>query len=162
MTHKRKIDQDLVNAQTARRVLDRVVGYKLSPILWKKVKRHLSAGRVQSVALRLIVERESEIKKFESRTFFRVLLDVNKKKDSNVVEFELTKINNEKIESSTQIDLYDGTYKYAFTSVTKELAESVLSDIKEQGLTIIDVQQKRIHHSPIPTIYHLDITTSRF
>ncbi len=150
MTHKRKIDQDLVNAQTARRVLDRVVGYKLSPILWKKVKRHLSAGRVQSVALRLIVERESEIKKFESKTFFRVLLDVNKKDDTNVVEFELTKIDNEKIESSTQIDLYDGTYKYASTSVTKELAESVLNDIKEQGLTIIDVQQKETRRSPYP------------
>jgi len=79
ISHKRKIDQDLVNAQTARRVLDRIVGYKLSPILWKKVKRHLSAGRVQSVALRLIVERESEIKKFESNNFYRIFLIASKK-----------------------------------------------------------------------------------
>jgi DNA topoisomerase-1 len=150
MTHKRKIDQDLVNAQTARRVLDRVVGYKLSPILWKKVKRHLSAGRVQSVALRLIVERESEIKKFETKTFYRVLLDVNKKNDTNVVEFELTKIDNEKIESSTQIDLYDGSYKYASTSITKEVADEVLNEIKQTGLTIIDVQQKESRRSPYP------------
>jgi len=150
MTHKRKIDQDLVNAQTARRVLDRVVGYKLSPILWKKVKRHLSAGRVQSVALRLIVERESEIKKFESKTFFRVLIDVNKKKDTNIIEFELSKIDGEKIESSTQINLYDGTYKYASTSITIEVADSVLGEIKESGLTIIDVQQKETRRSPYP------------
>lgn len=150
MGHKRKIDQDLVNAQTARRVLDRVVGYKLSPILWKKVKRHLSAGRVQSVALRLIVERESEIKKFESKTFFRVILDVNKKKDTNIVEFELTKIDGEKIESSTQIDLYDGTYKYASTSITKEIATTVLENVTQKGLIVIDVQQKETRRSPYP------------
>ncbi len=68
----RKLDLNLVNAQQARRVLDRLVGYELSELLWKKVKGKLSAGRVQSVAVRLIVEREREILAFESRTFFKV------------------------------------------------------------------------------------------
>jgi DNA topoisomerase-1 len=68
----RKIDMDLVCAQQARRVLDRIVGYKLSPFLWKKVKSGLSAGRVQTVALRLIVEREREIEKFESTEYWSV------------------------------------------------------------------------------------------
>lgn len=67
----RKIDEDLVNAQQARRVLDRLVGFELSPVLWRKVKPSLSAGRVQSVAVRLVVEREQEIEKFEAETFYR-------------------------------------------------------------------------------------------
>jgi len=69
----RPIDQNLVNAQQARRILDRLVGYELSPVLWKKVKPNLSAGRVQSVAVRLIVEREREIDGFTSASAFRVL-----------------------------------------------------------------------------------------
>ncbi len=68
----RKINQELVNAQQARRVLDRLVGFELSPVLWKKVRPSLSAGRVQSVAVRLIVEREKEILAFKNTTFFRV------------------------------------------------------------------------------------------
>ena len=68
----RHINMDLVNAQQARRVLDRLVGFKLSPVLWRKVKPSLSAGRVQSVAVRLIVEREREIKSFKSEAFYRV------------------------------------------------------------------------------------------
>ncbi len=68
----RQLDMDLVNAQQARRVLDRIVGYKLSPLLWKKVKSGLSAGRVQTVALRLIVEREREIEKFLSTEYWTV------------------------------------------------------------------------------------------
>lgn len=67
----REIDQDLVNAQQARRVLDRLVGFELSPVLWRKVKPSLSAGRVQSVAVRLVVEREQEIEKFETKSFYR-------------------------------------------------------------------------------------------
>lgn len=67
----REIDADLVNAQQARRILDRLVGFELSPVLWRKVKPSLSAGRVQSVAVRLIVERELEIEKFESSPFYR-------------------------------------------------------------------------------------------
>lgn len=70
--HPRHLDMNLVNAQQARRVLDRLVGFKLSPVLWRKVKPALSAGRVQSVAVRLIVEREREILKFKSEPFYRV------------------------------------------------------------------------------------------
>ena len=70
--HPRHLDMNLVNAQQARRVLDRLVGFKLSPVLWRKVKPALSAGRVQSVAVRLIVEREREIQSFKSETFYNV------------------------------------------------------------------------------------------
>jgi len=71
----RTIDENLVNAQQARRVLDRLVGYELSPVLWKKIQKGLSAGRVQSVAVRIIVDREREIESFESKSDFRVLAD---------------------------------------------------------------------------------------
>jgi DNA topoisomerase I len=70
--HPRKLDLDLVNAQQARRVLDRLVGYELSPVLWKKVQRGLSAGRVQSVAVKLIVQRERELKAFEATSDYKV------------------------------------------------------------------------------------------
>ena len=70
--HPRHLDMNLVNAQQARRVLDRIVGFKLSPVLWRKVKPALSAGRVQSVAVRLIVEREREIQNFQSETYYSV------------------------------------------------------------------------------------------
>jgi len=72
MDHCRKIDVDLVNAQQARRVLDRIVGYKLSPFLWRKVRRGLSAGRVQSVAVRLIVDREEEIRAFKPEEYWTI------------------------------------------------------------------------------------------
>ncbi len=77
----RLIDYDLVNAQQARRILDRLVGFELSPILWKKIKAGLSAGRVQSVAVRLIVEREREVEKFKSKSSFKItaLFDVKGK-----------------------------------------------------------------------------------
>ena len=71
--HPRKINIDLVDAQQARRVLDRLVGYELSPLLWKKVRPSLSAGRVQSVAVRLIVEGEEEIRNFKAVNFYRVM-----------------------------------------------------------------------------------------
>src|SRR5699024_1744842 len=72
MAHPRKIDMDLVNAQQARRILDRLVGYKISPFLWKKVQPNLSAGRVQSVAVRIIVDRENEIRAFVPEEYWTI------------------------------------------------------------------------------------------
>ncbi|MEE8419622.1 MAG: type I DNA topoisomerase, partial [Dehalococcoidales bacterium] len=77
--HSRQIDMHLVNAQQARRIMDRLVGYKLSPLLWKKVRRGLSAGRVQSVALRIIVDREREIEKFTAEEYWIIEAELDKK-----------------------------------------------------------------------------------
>lgn len=74
----RSIDQNLVDAQQARRILDRIVGYELSPLLWKKIRRGLSAGRVQSVATRLVVEREEEIRAFESQEYWSIDVDLSR------------------------------------------------------------------------------------
>ncbi|MCJ7744105.1 MAG: DNA topoisomerase, partial [Dehalococcoidales bacterium] len=77
--HPRAIDMQLVNAQQARRVLDRLVGYKISPLLWRKVRRGLSAGRVQSVALRIIVDREREIEKFVPQEYWTIEAELSQK-----------------------------------------------------------------------------------
>jgi DNA topoisomerase-1 len=91
--HPRAIDKNLVDAQQARRVLDRLVGFELSPLLWKKIKPALSAGRVQSVAVRLIVEREEEIKNFQATSAFRIAGDfiVHEGGRNNLVKAELNK-----------------------------------------------------------------------
>src|SRR6185295_3805774 len=78
LSNPKKINLNLVDAQTARRVLDRLVGYKLSPILWQKVRRGLSAGRVQSVALRLIVEREREIEAFKKEPYYTIVVNLSR------------------------------------------------------------------------------------
>ncbi len=92
----RPIDENLVNAQQARRILDRLVGFELSPILWKKVKPSLSAGRVQSVAVKLLVEREREIMKFKSESYFKVT-GVFKTTQKNELKADLTeRIKNKK------------------------------------------------------------------
>ena len=78
IANPRHIDQNLVDAQQARRVLDRIVGYQLSPLLWKKVKPKLSAGRVQSVATRLVVEREEEIRAFQPREYWSLTADLSR------------------------------------------------------------------------------------
>jgi len=106
----RDIDMNLVNAQQARRVLDRVVGYSLSPILWRKVRRGLSGGRVQSVAVRLICEREKEIEAFKTEKYFSVGADFERGEKFSA---NLVKVDNKNINFLTKIKLFDGEYSYS-------------------------------------------------
>ncbi|MBI4079249.1 MAG: type I DNA topoisomerase [Candidatus Levybacteria bacterium] len=146
----RDIDANLVDAQTARRVLDRLVGYKLSPLLWQKVRRGLSAGRVQSVALRLIVEREKEIEKFKKENYFTITA-VLKGDKHQAVEFELLEINSEKIELQSSFALYDGEYKVTKTTITTdEKAAQIIKDLQGNPFTISDVAQKEVRRNPQP------------
>lgn len=99
INHPRDISMDLVNAQQARRALDYLVGFNLSPLLWKKIRRGLSAGRVQSPALRLIVEREEEIEKFQAEEYWKIIAQCN---ESNIdFEARLTHYNGEKLKQFT-------------------------------------------------------------
>ena len=98
MANPHKIDLDLVNAQQARRILDRLVGYKLSPFLWKKVKRGLSAGRVQSVAVRLIVDREEEIRAFVPKEYWSIDAKLRSPHSAKQFMAKLTSVDGEKIE----------------------------------------------------------------
>lgn len=102
--NKRSINMDLVNAQQARRVLDRLVGYKISPILWKKVMRGLSAGRVQSAATKMIVDRENEIRNFTSEEYWNISAWLLKQKEKTAFEAKLTKIDGKKAEIKTSGD----------------------------------------------------------
>jgi DNA topoisomerase I len=145
----REIDSNLVDAQTARRVLDRLVGYKLSPILWQKIRRGLSAGRVQSIALRLIAEREKEIEKFKKEKYFTIhaVLEKNKKE----TEFELIEIDGQKIELQKAFELYDGTYKITKTVIENiEEAQKITQELNSKKLVVSDVIKKQAKRSPIP------------
>lgn len=153
LTHPRKVDKNLVHAQTARRVLDRLVGYQLSPLLWQKVRRGLSAGRVQSIALRLIVEREREIEKFSKEPYWTIHLVLDKlKKEARElkgVEFVLLEVDGKRVEKQTKISLYDGDYTVT-TSVfsTEAKALEALQEIKARTFTVAEVNQKETKRSP--------------
>lgn len=99
-----KIDIDLVNAQQARRILDRIVGYKLSPFLWKKVKRGLSAGRVQSVAVSLVVDRENEIKKFVSKEYWSIDAKFTAPSSRKVFGASLVSVDGKKLELANEAE----------------------------------------------------------
>ena len=123
----RSIDMNLVNAQQARRVLDRIVGFQLSPILWRKVKPALSAGRVQSVAVRLIVEREREIQDFVSEAAYRVTANFILPDGKTILKAEL----NRRLK-------------------TKEEAQAFLKACQQATFTIDDISKKPVRKSPAP------------
>ena len=117
MSHPRKVDIDLVDAQQARRVLDRLVGYKLSPFLWRKVKRGLSAGRVQSVALRLIVDREKEIRAFVPQEYWTITAKLLKERKKFIAKFYGT-VDGKKVEihdENTATEILDAVKDGQFT-----------------------------------------------
>jgi len=131
----RKIDLHLVDAQQARRIVDRLVGYKLSPFLWEKVARGLSAGRVQSVAVRLIVEREEEIEKFKPREYWTIesLFETDKKE-----------------QFSAKLFSRDGKKIEKFDINSEKLAKEVVKNAEGTDYTIGEVKRKQIKRTPNP------------
>ena len=128
----RDIDQNLVDAQQARRILDRLVGYKLSPFLWKKVAKGLSAGRVQSVAVRLIVEREREIKKFKTDEYWTLEAELQEKSQKFIAK--LFKIGDKKL---GKLDIK-----------SKKNIDKISKDLDGAEYTIIDVTKKESLKNP--------------
>ncbi len=154
LENPRELDVNLVNAQQARRIVDRLVGYELSPFLWKKIRRGLSAGRVQSVAVRLIVEREREIEKFHPEEYWKISARL-KKEDGidaeNTFEAELTKNNGEKIESTETLKLFAGDYRIKKTIIKNQPdAEKIISDLNESDFSVSDIAEKETTRSPLP------------
>ena len=120
LEHPRNLDMKMVDAQQARRILDRLVGYELSPFLWKKVAKGLSAGRVQSVAMRLVVEREKEIKAFKADEYWSVTADLETKKKEKF-SAELYKIDNKSLEKLEIDATYAETYKKELETAVYEV-----------------------------------------
>ncbi|MDP3729570.1 MAG: type I DNA topoisomerase [bacterium] len=135
LEHPRHIDMNLVNAQQGRRVLDRLVGYKLSPFLWKKVARGLSAGRVQSVAMRLIVEREEEITTFKPEEYWS-LEALFKKESGETIEASLAKINDASLDK--------------FDLKNKESVDAVLEKLNKESFAISHIEKKEVRKNPLP------------
>lgn len=119
----RKIDMDLTDAQQARRVLDRIVGYKISPVLWKKVQKGLSAGRVQSVAVKLIVDREEEIEKFIPEEYWNIYVKLKDKKSKKSFEAKFYGKDNKKVDIHSEEEVKE---------IVKQIenAKYIVEDIK--------------------------------
>ena len=131
--HPRKIDMNLTDAQQARRVLDRIVGYKISPLLWKKVKRGLSAGRVQSVAVKLIVDREEEIEKFIPEEYWNIYVTLLEQNSKKTFEAHLYGKNGKKI------DIH-----------SKEEIDEILKNIEKSKYIVEDIKKSEKKRTPAP------------
>jgi DNA topoisomerase I len=127
--HPRPINMDLVDAQQARRILDRLVGYNISPLLWKKVKKGLSAGRVQSVAVRLIIDRENEIKNFEPEEYWSI--EAEFKKDKETFQASFYGLDGKKVDLKTE-----------------EEVKSVLDKVKGKSFEVDKVTKKERKRNP--------------
>ncbi len=133
IANPRDIDQDLVDAQQARRVLDRIVGYQLSPLLWKKIRRGLSAGRVQSVATRLAVEREAEIRAFTPQEYWSITAALSRVAP-NLGGF--------------QAEFYGREKRMELTS--GEQVQGIVDTVKDSPFTVSGVKRQDKHRSPAP------------
>ena len=133
MANPHKIDIDLVNAQQARRILDRLVGYKLSPFLWKKVKRGLSAGRVQSVAVRLIVDRENEIRAFEPKEYWSIDAKLRSPHSAKQFTAKLAAVDGEKIEIANEVQ-----------------AQMLLQRLENTSFVVVGIKKRVTKKQPAP------------
>ena len=134
LKNARDIDMDLVDAQQARRVLDRLVGYKISPVLWAKIKRGLSAGRVQSVALKIICDREKEINDFIPKEYFSLVVNAETEKGKKEIPFRFVSGNGEKEDISSA-----------------EALNKIIADIRKNDLLVKSIKQgEKTRKSPLP------------
>ncbi len=134
LKNPREIDMDLVDAQQARRMLDRMVGYRISPLLWAKVKRGLSAGRVQSVALRIVCDREEEINAFIPEEYWSLEASLLPEGEKKPIVAKLMDKNGEKIEITS-----------------KEQMDAVLEEIKDKDFNVTDIKKgERTKKAPLP------------
>jgi DNA topoisomerase-1 len=137
VTHPREISMDLVNAQQARQALDYLVGFNLSPLLWKKVRRGLSAGRVQSPALRLIVERELEIEAFITQEYWTIEAQLHKEQQDFTAK--LIEYKGEKVEQFTIV-----------TQDAAQTAQTTLEQLAQKQLQVSNVEKKQRKRNPSP------------
>ncbi|MGN0596134.1 MAG: type I DNA topoisomerase [Ruminiclostridium sp.] len=133
MSNPRSLDMDLINAQQARRILDRIVGYKLSPFLWKKVRRGLSAGRVQSVAVRLIVDRENEIKAFNPKEYWSIDAKLLNSTSKKAFPAKLHEIDGEKAELNS-----------------KEEVDKILARLENAEFKVANIKKSTRKKQPAP------------
>ena len=134
LKNPREIDMDLVDAQQARRVLDRIVGYKISPLLWAKVKRGLSAGRVQPVALRIIADREEEINAFIPEEYWTLDADLKVKGERKLLTAK-----------------FYGTEKSKMTISSKEELDEIMKEVENAEYSVADIKKgERTKKAPVP------------
>ncbi len=135
INNPREIDMNLVNAQQSRRALDYLVGFTLSPILWRKLPGSKSAGRVQSVALRVICEREDEIEKFKSEEYWDIKVDLNNQ-DQKLLTASLTHVNDEKLEK--------------FSIKNEKEANKIADLLRKKLYKVLDIKEKDVKRRPYP------------
>ena len=173
LENPRKIDMNLVNAQQARRILDRIVGYKLSPFLWKKVARGLSAGRVQSVAVRLVCEREKEIENFIPQEYWSIEALLKKNPNSKLEKAQVEKaqvkpvqpVEKAQVKPVQPVDILHRFDLCQFKALlvkkngenipkmgikTKEEVNKIVEDLKGAVYKVANIEKKEIKRSPLP------------
>ena len=140
------IDENLVNAQQARRLLDRIVGYQVSPLLWDKVRRGLSAGRVQSVALRLVVEREREIQAFISTEYWTIMANLSAKLPP-AFDARLLRVDDRSVKAS---DFAEDVKATEIHIKEEKQARELVAEIQQQQFTVTSVATKEKKRNPVP------------
>src|SRR6185436_10152320 len=140
------IDENLVNAQQARRLLDRIVGYQVSPLLWDKVRRGLSAGRVQSVALRLVVEREREIQAFITTEYWTIGANLSAKLPP-AFDARLLRVDEKTVKAS---DFAEEVKATEIHIKEEKQAKDLLADLEKQTFIVASVTTKEKKRNPVP------------
>lgn len=152
LENTRDIDMNLVHAQETRRILDRLAGYTVSPLLWKKISPGLSAGRVQSVAVEFLVERERERMKFRSATYYDLQAQLHKEGENDQFKADLTHLNETRLASGKDFDEHTGKLKKPDSVVLldENKAKALVDDLKEANWSVINVDVKTQKRNPAP------------